>query len=244
MTPKRYRVTCPDLDAREEPRDVGSRLDVGGFVLADPFETLLRLLSASYLSDAWTLLSAALHHYDLAAGDLSWGHLHPGVTSIDGLSGSAPTDFVGWTSRELKDFDHDDRFPALDRALRAGRPALACAVAWRSLKWAIAPDDVALGLRLVMGLGLDDPADWNPEWLLEPASDAVGAWADIARAIAARDQRALDRGMSEARATYSALGYDLVQRGFTSYLEQMQLNLVIGASPEHDEDSAADTARE
>ena len=239
-----HRLGWPDLDSREELTDVGNRLDVGGFVLADPFEVLLRMLSATYLRDAWTRLSAALSHYDLAPGDLSWGYLHPGVTYIDGLSGSAPTDYVGWTSRELKDFESDDRFGALDKLLRSDRPALACAVAWRSLKWAIAPDDVALGLRLVMSIGLDEPAFWSPAWLLEHRDGVSGAWVDVARAITIRDQAALDRGMSEARATYSLLGYDLVRRGFTAYIEQMQLELVIGASPEHDGDSASDTRRE
>jgi hypothetical protein len=48
---------CPDLDAHEEPTDAGRRLDAGGLILADPFETILRPLSVSYLCTAWDHMS-------------------------------------------------------------------------------------------------------------------------------------------------------------------------------------------
>ena len=217
----------PDLDAREAPTDAGRRLDAGGFILADSFETLLRALSESYLHRAWARVTEALNRYQLTPHDLSWGWLHSGETRIDGLSGGAPTDFVGWTSRELKDFDRDSRFLIMDTELRSGFPALRCAVAWRSLKWNIAPDDVSLGLRLVIALAIDDPSNWNPAWLLEHARGASGAWIEIARAIQTLDQDALDRAITHARASYTPAGYRIALGGFAAYIHQPGMNLAI-----------------
>lgn len=80
-----HRERWPDLDAREGPTDAGGRLEVGGFVLADPFEAILRSISASYIRNAWERVRDVLTRSRLAPADLSWGWLHPGKTWIAGL---------------------------------------------------------------------------------------------------------------------------------------------------------------
>jgi hypothetical protein len=224
-----HRDHWPDLDAREEPTDAGRRLDAGGFVLADRFETILRSISAPYLHTAWDRLSAMLTRYQLAPTDLSWGWLHPGGTTRPvGLErGDTPSDFVGWTSRDLKDFDLDSRFEVIDAELAQGQPTLRCAVAWRSLKWTIAPDDEALGLRLIEALSTDEVTDWAPDWILQHADREAGAWIEIARALHALDQEALDQALAQARATYSPLGYRMVRLGFAAFVHQPGQHLPI-----------------
>jgi hypothetical protein len=201
---------------------------VGGFVLADPFEAILRSISASYLRTAWQRVSGVLTRSQLAPTDLSWGWLHPGTTRIAGLEQrAAASDYVGWTSRDLKDFDLDSRFEAIDAELAAGQPTLRCAVAWRSLKWTIAPDDVALGLRLTEALATDSSTYWTPSWVLTHAKADDGAWVEIARALHTLDQDALDRALAQARVTYSRLGYQIVWRGFASVIHRPGVDVAI-----------------
>jgi hypothetical protein len=223
-----HRERWADLDAREEPTEAGRRLDAGGFVLADPFETILRSISASYLRGAWGRVSDVLARYHLAPADLSWGWLHPGETRIAGLEQrAAPSDFAGWTSRDLKLFDRDSRYRAIDAQLARGEPALRCAVSWRSFKWSIAPDDVASGLRLVAALSTDESTDWAPAWILQHASAESGAWIEIARALDALDHDALDQALARAQATYAPLGNEMVLRGFASFIGQPGMNLAV-----------------
>jgi hypothetical protein len=216
-----------DLDRAREPTVVGRRLDVGGFVLADPFELVLRQLSEPYLRDAWQRLEAALARWQVAPSDLSWGWLHPGETPLPALNHSAPSSFVGWSSQQLADFDHDARFPGLDAELRQGRPAIACACTWRSLKWRIAPDNVALGLRLVEALSTNEVTDWVPAFVVRGDRGPAGAWHAIASAILAEDQQALDRAVALARQTYSPVGYRIVLDGYASYLGQEGIQAMV-----------------
>jgi hypothetical protein len=217
-----------DLDARKEPSDVGRRLDAGGFILADPFETILRSLSVEYLRAAWERVSGVLARFRLAPDDLSWGWLHPGETLIPGLPyRAAPSDYVGWTSRALSDFFLDKRSHAIDAELVQGEPALRCAGSWRSLKWTIAPDDFGLGLHLIEALATDEVSNWAPAVILKHAGSASGAWIEIAQALDALDQDALDRALVQAHATYSPLGYQIVIRGFAMYIHQPGISLAI-----------------
>ncbi|HEX3270568.1 MAG TPA: hypothetical protein VHR15_07960 [Ktedonobacterales bacterium] len=217
-----------DLDALEEPTDVGRRLDAGGFILADPFETILRTLSIEYLRGAWERVSSALTRYHLAPIDLSWGCLHPGVTRIKGLEQrAAPSDYTGWTSRALSDFFLDRRYHTIDAELAQGRPALRCACSWRSGKWNIAPNDFALGLGLIEALATDEISDWAPAVILKHAGDTSGAWIEIAQALDSLDQDALDQALVQARSSYSLLGYRIVIRGFAGYIRQPGINMAI-----------------
>jgi len=213
-----------DLDPHEEPTDAGRRLDAGGFVLADPFETILRYISVGYLREAWERLSTILAEYQMRPTDLSWGWLHSGETYISDKKLASPSNYTGWISRELKRVDLDSRYQAIDVALANGRPALRCAVSWRSLKWNIAPDDYLLGLRLVEALSTDEITDWAPAYLLQEADTTTGAWIEIAQAIHILDQVALDRAIAHAHATYSPLGYQIVVCGFAAFLHQPGMN--------------------
>src|SRR4029079_2367620 len=99
-----------------------------GFILADPFETILHSLSVSYLREAWERVFSTLAHFHLAPADLSWGWLHPGATFIVGLEQRAtPSDYVVWTSCDLKLFYQDSRYESIDAELAQGQPALRCA---------------------------------------------------------------------------------------------------------------------
>jgi len=220
-----------DLEARKEQTDVGRRLDAGGIVLADSFETMLQSLSEHYLHDAWERAASALTRYQLAPTDLSWGQLHPGETHIAGLENRAtPSDYVGWTSRELKDFDQENYYYATDGELAQGKPRLRCAVSWRSTKWSIAPDNYSLGLRLIEARATNEITSWAPTWVLahEGLSGAdSGAWIAIAQALGDYNQGALDQAFAQARATYSPLGYRIVLRGFVAFAHQPGRNLAL-----------------
>jgi hypothetical protein len=102
-----------------------------------------------------------------------------------------------------------------------------CAATWRSLKWTIAPDEYALGLRLIEALATDEISDWAPALILKHAGDANGAWIEIAQALDALDQDALDRVLVRAQATYSPLGYRIVIRGFAAFIHDPGMSLAI-----------------
>jgi len=210
-----------DLDRVLEPTIIGRRLDVGGFVLADPFELILRRSSAAYLREAWLQLRTSLTRYTLAPHDLSRGLLlHPGETGVPGLNNAAPSSFIGWTSWELADFDHDARFLPLNTELRQGDPALASACAWRSLKWRIAPANVALALRLFEAISTSEVSRWSPEVVVQEDYGLRGAWHAIARALCDEDQHELERAVILAKQTYSPIGCRIVREGYASYLGQ------------------------
>jgi hypothetical protein len=217
-----------ELDAREEPPDVGRLLDAGGFILADPFETILRSLSVEYLRAAWERVSGVLTRFDLAPVDLSWGWLHPGETRIPGLEQrAAPSDYVGWTSRAFRDFFLERRYHTVDAELVQGKPTLHCAYSWRSAKWNSAPDDFALGLQLIEALATNEISNLAPAVILKHAGSASGTWVEVAQALDALDQDALDQALMKAKATYSPLGYQIMIHGFAAYIHQPGISLTI-----------------
>lgn len=238
-----------DLSALEVAAYVGRRLDAAGFVLGDPFDMLLRHLSAEYLSAAWKRLHPVLSRYGVEPDNLSWGWLHNGETRISGLEQPAPSDFTGWTTVHLDriPFTDDALIAQLDKDLREGCPALRCAATWRSKRWMIAPDDFPLAMRLIHELWTDDSTEWSPHTILwghkrvmdkfrgttvqareiyttdedrlQDAEVLAEPWRKVAAAIEAADQPQLVRALAEARATYSPLGYSILLRGFRTYVQ-------------------------
>ncbi len=100
-----------ELDEFEVSPIAGRRLDVGGFVLSDPFEIFLRNVSEDYLDQAWRRLSTTLEYYEIECPqDLSWGWFHPGETYIENHAKVSPIDLIGWSSQKLTDFDQDASF--------------------------------------------------------------------------------------------------------------------------------------
>ncbi len=197
-------------------------LPVGGFVLADPFETLLRQLSEEYLDAAWHRASPIAQRVLWDPDDLSWGWLHPGETKIAGITRWTPSDFIGWTSRQLEGFAADRRIAAIRAELEGETPAIRFAATWRSAKWAIEPDDYGAGLRLIEMMCLDEPSNWAPSFVLENARDMTEPWIAMAHALLANDQRALNQALAEAHALYSPLGYRIVVEGYGMYLPYLQ----------------------
>lgn len=225
MEAARLRWGWTDFDDLKELSDAGRALYAGGFILADPFDTILRELSETYVCRAWQRVATVLERFRLAPDDLSWGDLHNGSTYAPGFPPPAPCSYIGWTSRQLYRFDEDERYGDVNAALRAGRPALGCAFSWRSHKWRIMPDDARLGLQLIEALAVSEPTDWAPAWILgtgvaagtEPYPD--GPWTRVARAIDQRDQHLLDSALAEAQVQYSPIGYRMMVRGYTAFLQ-------------------------
>ena len=91
MSSSYHSIIWPALDALEEPTDGGRVLGVGGFVLADPFDTFLRQISAEYLQRFCDRVYLTIRAFRLELSDLSWGLIHCG-TYIPGKPPS-PKDF-------------------------------------------------------------------------------------------------------------------------------------------------------
>lgn len=205
-----------EVEPFEQPTDAGRRLDVGAFVLADAFEVLLRQISADYLGQTWNRVQRVLEENDIAADDLSLGWLHPSEAWAPQVPVEASS-FTGWTSRRLVRFDLDARWSAIDRQLRAGAPALRCAVSWRSRKWSIQASDGIRAERLIEYLWTDESSEWDPAALLRAhpeVPDVDEPWLAVARAIRDEDESGLERAMGNASARYSPLGYRIIERGF------------------------------
>jgi hypothetical protein len=219
MWSDRHTEPWQDLDAVAEPPDMGRRLDAGGFALAEPFDRLLRQLSADYLRDAWTHLAAVLRQHGVEPGSLSWGWFHPGETGISGITTSEPHQFVGWTSRELAYFYTEPRFAQMDDELKQMTPMLRCAASWRSLKWRIAPDDYPMALRLIEALCTDELSDWSPAWVLEHHAETEEPWVKVSKALYNRDEHQVRNALAEARAVYTPLGYRIMRRAYAGAAE-------------------------
>jgi hypothetical protein len=65
MWSQHHRTQWPDLDARQLRLNATGTLASSGFVLADPFDTQLRLLSKEYLHEAWQRLERILTQHRL-----------------------------------------------------------------------------------------------------------------------------------------------------------------------------------
>jgi hypothetical protein len=219
MDTRRPRRQLTDFDDLEQPSDAA-----GGFMLADPFDTLLRELSETYLHAAWQRVAAVLERYQLVPEDLSWGTLH-GTVYATGFPPPQPADYVGWMSRHLARFDDDPRFGDVRAALESGQPALGCAFALRSDKWRIAPEDARLGVQLVGAVCVGEPSNWAIEFVLrqdiftDTAPSLDGPWIHMAQAIDQRDQHLLDAALTAAQAAYSPIGYRMMVRGYAAYLQ-------------------------
>jgi hypothetical protein len=207
-----------DLEELLEP-GYGSRgLDVGGFALADPFDTLLRSLSEDYLQAAWLRLDSALKRYQLRPGDISWGYFYRSDLRLPGAVLDLPSDYFGWSSKELENFDADSRFGQIDEDLAQGSPSMRCVVTWKSVKWRIPPDDYAMGLRIVELISGLEPTDWAPDVVLQPGRDVTEPWVKVAQAIRDDDQQELDRALAEVKEAYTPTGYRMVVRGYGTYV--------------------------
>jgi hypothetical protein len=135
--------------------------------------------------------------------DLSWGWLHGGVTYISGRIQPAPSDFTGWTSLKLDDFDKYTSFIRLDDELKSGSPVLRCACSYRTAKWRIAPDDFPLGLKLIEALWTDEPTDWSPGGVLLDQERILALHRQNSQAHREGDQAEADRIQAEIHAIYA-----------------------------------------
>lgn len=219
-----HRQVWADLNPLEEPAS-GRRLDVGGFVFADPPEVLWRNIGSGYIRTAWDHLTQVLAQHHIVVADLRWGAMHQGETNVAGVSHSDPCRFIGWTSQSMADEHDHPRWSAMNESLVHQNPALRCAFTWRSLQWRIAPDDLDLGLQLFEALAIDETTDWSPDHILSVPRDPHEPWIRAAMAIRDASQEALNNTLASAQASYSPLGYRIVSRGFEGYSAECNLGL-------------------
>jgi hypothetical protein len=218
-----HRSDWVELDSLAEPPG-GSSHPAGGFVFGDSFDVLLRQLSENYLRAAWSGLSSVLEQNQIAAEDLSWGWMHPGVTGFDDVDRApgdsfAPGDYIGWTSCGLSEIWRTEQLYHLDEILKASVPPLRCTATYRSLKWRIAPDNFSLALKLIEALCTVDIPDWNPEVVLNGTTEPPELWRKMALAIRDDNQEYLDRTVEEAKRSYTSLGFRILVLGYTRYLD-------------------------
>ncbi|MBX9677760.1 MAG: hypothetical protein K2X38_03270 [Gemmataceae bacterium] len=220
------------MDAREEATDIGRRLDVCGFVFSAPPDAIFRNIGPTYVRDAWQRLGQVLNRHGVAADDLSWGMMHPGETHIRRLRNDEPCRFIGWTSRNLVEFDADARWGLVDAELGVGTPPLRSAVTWRSLRWQIGGEEVALGLRLFEALATDEYTDWSPHDILAGGRNLSEPWVRVAAALRDVSQTGLDSALAAAERSYSTLGYRIVLRGYQAFATGWGLALRFPDPPE------------
>ncbi|MEM9777216.1 MAG: hypothetical protein AAF902_21745 [Chloroflexota bacterium] len=210
-----------DLDALELKTDAGRRLDVGGFILADSFDQMLRNISAEYVHTAWQNIVEALTDAAFEIpDDLTWGIMHGGDTHAPDIE-SSPANYFGWTSRKLKDFDSHPLYSAIDSNLISSTPSIRCACTWRSLKWNARPDDFKFGLRLFEAITTDELTDWSPlnPSVLQDSIESREIWRRAVNAIGQQDQDALIQTLNSAKEAYSEVGFRIVRRALTALIE-------------------------
>lgn len=214
-----HRHQWTDIDTLEEPSDSGRLLEVGGFVLADSFETFLQSISENYLRNAWRKLSIVLSSRNIFPTDLSWGYMHPGETYVKGYEQKSPMSYIGWISRQLARFDLESEYVTIDQLLQQDEPKIRCATTWRSSKWDIKPENYMLALKLVEAICTDELIEWFPEGLLDEQSDATQLWLRVAKSIKINDQDQLNDALIAAKKHYSPLGYKIMLKAYTVYVD-------------------------
>lgn len=129
---------------------------MGGFVLADPFDTFLRRLSTDYIREAYERLSSALDEHRLRPNDLSWGS----INTFGQMSPDNPIAGMGWVSDKTMHLDSpwtpDTQYVRLGDDLSSRSPALRFWDSYRSLKWNVSPEDFEMALRLLELCCLDE----------------------------------------------------------------------------------------
>lgn len=204
---------------------LGRRLDVGGFVLADPPEAIFCHIGRDYIKAAWDNLCVVLKQHGIVIPDLLWGTLHPGETWVTETHSSDPCCYIGWTSQGIADLYEEPRWKVVDEALAACIPSLRCAFTWRSLQWRIPPEDIPFGIRLFEAYAIDEVTEWSPEVIFSVPRDLTEPWVRAAAAVRDRDQEALDGALAAAKTRYSPLGYRIVVHGFHGYASSWKLGL-------------------
>jgi hypothetical protein len=152
--------------------------------------------------------------------------LHPGEADFSLKVPDAPGQFVGWTSlKGAKDFERDFQAQSVDNQLANSQPSLRYGTSWRSFKWRIKPDDFGLGLRLIEAISTDDVSDWSPSVILAQERDLNQAWVKIALAIDTANQQQFNDAFEQANHDYSTVGYRIVVRGYSAFLDNCQSTL-------------------
>ncbi len=222
-------------DALEFPMVGDTPPTVGGFVLGDSFDGILRSLSPDYLARAFENVLLCLEEAELKINDLGWGWMHPGHTWLpDTTPRWWPSDYLGWTSPL---FGHNwtsrtVREKALNARLQKSSPSLRSTSTYRGRCHKKLPQDFALGVRFIQCYYTCEVSDWHPNVVLEDKSqlagrsghmmlerEALDVWQLIALALYENDQRQLDEALDLARNTYSLDGLRLLWRGYRYCIE-------------------------
>ena len=193
--------------------------DAYGYVLADPFDELLRLLSVCYLERSWQKLITALKDRDLHVSDLHYGFLHSGTSVIQ--SEQNPLSYFGWVTTQTEPHNSAEEKPykELSETLIQSPPRICWGSSHRAYKFDIAEDDHARGLEACIDFATGEVGDWNPRYVLAEGTP-TGLWRELVNALDSRDENQLDRVLKTAKSEYSDGGYRIVKGGVSLWMSQ------------------------
>jgi len=185
--------------------------EVVAIVFADHTDTILRVISPSWLVAGWQVACEIARDEGLDVSRFGWGWLHSGVAALPYRADSA-LDHFGFSSDEMLGWSDERLARCTARLAAQPGPCLRVGGSYRGEHHDVAPSDGAFGMRLVE-LSMTDACD---EWLgpafYETQSSDVPL-PHIARALslalAARDAAAVESALSLAERHYSREGFQI-----------------------------------
>lgn len=201
-----------------------------GYVLADPFEDLLRSLSPEYCERAYSKICARVEEQGHDSDKLYFGWLHSGVAHLERKQLSpdgdrliySPTAYLGWFWWNLRTQKRSGwRLPtrlserraiALAKGLSDESPRLVYGSSYRSMLPVEKPQSSESIVEVIIDSALDEVSDWMPAEMPEgTGSDSI--LAEIVSAYAGDDEALLAQILDKAKTVYSADGYRLIAGG-------------------------------
>ena len=184
--------------------------DCVGYVLVDPFDEQLRLLSAKYMDDAFSRISERIEAAGWDPRGLRFGCMHNGVAVVK-ANAHVPTAFHGWLWHSGRAPSEKDAERLAD-GLAEEPPRLLFGGSYRTYVYECPADDGATTLRAMCDGTLDDCTDWAPDWLRPGLEDGT-LFARVVEAYGRADEAETAAALLEAQTAYSPDGYRLLRRG-------------------------------
>ena len=197
---------------------------------AGPFDAFLRRISVDMLDEAWRAAADVIVGLGLDPEGCRWAWAHPGVmhtttdipvdSALDGFGWLLPDPALRRLGLDAADPGSWAHFETLDNLFAGCDPPLMLVYShYRCYEWVDAhhaplpASDAVIGLELTFATLLLEMSDWRPR-----PDGGVGPWADIAHAMWRRDLPAFHGAISAAMRQYSAVGAEIVVRGFSDFL--------------------------
>lgn len=205
----RFQMLQATFGSLQDQETAGYNTRVGGCILGDSLDIILRNISITYLQKAWQKVERELSHHMVLPSDLSWGAMHGGVSYVPRSKLYAPTDYIGLVSPSLHDFDTFPAWGMLNDVLAKTTPTLHPADSYRGMPTWIAPTDYHHALDFIAWTCCDYTG-WHPAVVAEYYADSDAPWCQIAEAMGAGDQHRLDTAFATAQTVYTPTGYEIV----------------------------------